>query len=78
MNGFLFDKHLPGKISFTPSLPVIHTSAIGASPSDTQIWPYAKDYHMVIVTKDADFSGRLMVDGSSPKVIHLRFGNMRK
>jgi len=32
----------------------------------------------VIVTKDADFSDRLMVDPSPPKVMHLRFGNMRK
>jgi predicted nuclease of predicted toxin-antitoxin system len=32
----------------------------------------------VIVTKDADFSDRLMLDLSPPKVVHLRFGNMRK
>ncbi|MFM7875515.1 MAG: DUF5615 family PIN-like protein, partial [Microcystis panniformis] len=28
---------------------------------------------MVIVTKDTDFSDRLMLDFSPPKVVHLRF-----
>ncbi|WP_287659116.1 MULTISPECIES: DUF5615 family PIN-like protein [unclassified Microcystis] len=31
-----------------------------------------------MVTKDADFSERLMLDFSPPKVVHLRFGNIRK
>ncbi|MBE9004758.1 DUF5615 family PIN-like protein [Fortiea sp. LEGE XX443] len=78
MNGFLFDENLPSKIQFTPSLPIIHASVLGKSPSDTEIWQYGKDQNLVIVTKDADFSDRLMLDTSPPKVIHLRFGNMRK
>ncbi|MCM0591378.1 MAG: DUF5615 family PIN-like protein [Gloeotrichia echinulata DEX184] len=78
MNGFLFDENLPDKILFTPSLPIIHASALGKSPSDTEIWQYAKEQNLVIVTKDADFSDRLMLDTSPAKVIHLRFGNMRK
>ena len=32
----------------------------------------------MIVTKDVDFSDRLMLDLSPPKVVHLRFGNVRK
>jgi predicted nuclease of predicted toxin-antitoxin system len=78
MNGFLFDENLPTKIQFTPSLTVIHVSILGESPSDSQIWKYAKDRELIIVTKDADFSDRLMLDLSPPKVVHLRFGNMRK
>lgn len=78
MNGFLFDENLPTKIQFIPSLPIIHVSILGNSPSDSQIWEYAKDKKLVIVTKDADFSDRLMVDLFPPKVVHLRFGNMRK
>lgn len=78
MNGFLFDENLPAKIQFTPSFSVIHVSVLGDRPSDTQIWQYAKQNNLAIVTKDADFSDRLMVDSSPPKVVHLRFGNMRK
>jgi predicted nuclease of predicted toxin-antitoxin system len=43
-----------------------------------QIWEYAKQNDLAIVTKDADFSDRFMVDSSPPRVIHLRFGNMKK
>ena len=32
----------------------------------------------MIVTKDVDFSDRLMLDLSPPKVVHLWFGNIRK
>ena len=78
MKGFLFDENLPAKIQFTPSFPVINVSILGKSPSDTQIWEYAKQNGLAIVTKDVDFSDRLMVDSSPPRVVHLRFGNMRK
>jgi len=78
MNGFFFDENLPSKVQFTPSLPIIHASILGNSPSDTCIWQYAKENGLVIVTKDVDFSDRLMLDSSPPKVVHLRFGNMRK
>ena len=78
MNGFLFDENLPAKIQFTSAFPVIHVLALGESPSDTQIWQYAKQNGLAIVTKDADFSDRLMADVSPPKVVHLRFGNMRQ
>ena len=78
MKGFLFDEHLPAKIQFTPAFPVIYVSVLGTSPTDTQIWQYAKHNHLASVSKDADFSDRLMVDSSPPKVVHLRFGNLRK
>ena len=78
MNGFLFDENLPIKIQFTPSLPITNVSALGESPSDTEIWQYARENKLVIATKDVDFSDRLMLDLTPPKVVHLRIGNMRK
>lgn len=78
MNGFLFDEHLPAHLQFTPSWPIIPVGVLGVSPTDTQIWQYAQQHHLVIVTKDADFSDRFMVDASPPNIVHLRFGNMRK
>ena len=78
MKDFLFDENLPVNIRFTPAFPVIHVSVLGESPSDTQIWQYAKQNDLAIVTKDADFSNRFMVDDSPPKVVHLRLGNMRQ
>jgi predicted nuclease of predicted toxin-antitoxin system len=78
MKGFLFDENLPTKILFVPTLPIVHVSILGDSPTDTQIWNYAKEKELVIVTKDADFSDRQMFNMSPPKVVHLRFGNMQK
>ncbi|MFZ2957618.1 MAG: DUF5615 family PIN-like protein [Candidatus Ozemobacteraceae bacterium] len=78
MKGFLFDENLPAKFQFLPSFPIVHVSTLGKSPSDSQIWEYAKQNDFAIVTKDVDFSDRLMVDSSPPKVVHLRLGNMRK
>lgn len=44
---------------------------------DESIWNYAKQNDLVIVTKDADFSDRMLLASSPPRVVHLRFGNMR-
>lgn len=41
-------------------------------------WEYAQANDLVIVTKDADFSDRIIVSSPPPRVVHLRFGNMRK
>lgn len=78
MNGFIFDENLPINVQFTPSLPVLHVTDLGDSLSDTEIWEYAKAQDFVIVTKDADFSDRIIITSPPPRVVHLRFGNMRK
>ncbi len=78
MNGYLFDENLPIHIEFTPSLPVEHVTSLGSSPTDSEIWEYAKLNNLVIVTKDADSSDRIIVSSPPPRVIHLRFGNMKK
>ena len=50
---------------------------IGETWTDSQIWEYARDGDLVIVSKDADFSDRVMVSTPPPRVVHIRFGNMR-
>ena len=37
----------------------------------------ARIHRLVLVTKDADFSGRILLTEPPPKVVHLRFGNLR-
>jgi len=32
---------------------------------------------LVVVTKDADFSNRIMLSAPPPWIVHLRFGNLR-
>lgn len=78
MNGFLFDENLPRRVIFAPSLPVVHAASLGANPTDTQLWEHARSNSLVIVTKDADFSGRIILASPPPWVVHLRFGNLRR
>lgn len=77
MNRFLLDENLPSKPRFRPSLPVLHAKDLGISPSDTDLWVCARARGLVLVTKDADFSGRILLTEPPPKVVHLRFGNLR-
>ena len=77
LTGFLFDENLPAQLRFTPLLPVIHASDLGASRTDTELWVYATAHDLAIVTKDADFSERILLQKPPPKVVHLRFGNLR-
>ena len=37
MKGFLLDENLPTRLRFTPSLPVVPLSTLGASPTDTAV-----------------------------------------
>ncbi|MCI0748053.1 MAG: DUF5615 family PIN-like protein [Verrucomicrobia subdivision 3 bacterium] len=78
MKGFLLDENLPKRVQFTPSLPVLFVSQVGSSPTDTQVWEFARQRELVIVSKDADFAERLITHQPPPWVIHLRFGNLRK
>jgi predicted nuclease of predicted toxin-antitoxin system len=78
LTGFLFDENLPWRRSFVPSLPVTITTALGASPTDSTIWNHARGHSLVIVTKDADFSHRIMLSTPPPWIVHLRFGNLRR
>jgi len=60
------------------TLAIEHVTNLGSSPTDTEIWEYAKQNNLVIVTKDADFSDRIIVSSPPPRVIHIKFGNMKK
>ena len=78
MNGFLFDENLPQHIEVDTPNKIMHVLDLGKSLTDTEIWNYAKHNHLTIVTKDTDFSDRIVISKPPPKVVHFRFGNMRK
>ena len=82
MKGFLLDENLPGQLAFTSALPVIHALDLGDHLTDSELWLLAKSRHLVIVTKDADFSDRILVSTPPPPpppwIVHLLFGNMRR
>lgn len=45
--------------------------------SDGSIWQYALENNLIIVTKDADFSNRIIQTTPPPRVIHLRLFNLK-
>jgi predicted nuclease of predicted toxin-antitoxin system len=76
MQRFLIDVNLPRKFRVWHSENFIHQFELDPFASDADIWEYAKKHDLTIVTKDSDFSGRILLLGAPPKIIHLRIGNM--
>jgi predicted nuclease of predicted toxin-antitoxin system len=77
MPRFLIDVNLPYYFSLWHGEDFIHQRDIDDEWTDEEIWDYASEHNLIIVTKDADFSHRIIFHTPPPKIIHIRFGNMR-
>ena len=77
MAKFLIDANLPYRFSLWNSEEFIHRYDVNSSETDDQIWEYAKERKLTIVTKDSDFSDRILFSNPPPRIIHIRIGNMR-
>lgn len=77
MSGFLIDVNLPHHFSLWNQPNYIHQGNLNKEWSDRQIWQYAKEKNLAIVTKDSDFYHAILNSDPPPRVIHLRIGNMR-
>jgi predicted nuclease of predicted toxin-antitoxin system len=60
MNGFLIDENLPNHLTVGAGRLVLHVRDLGLSLSDSEVWDHARANDLVIVSKDADFSYRIM------------------
>lgn len=78
MTGYLLDENLPETLVLPATLPVQHVHSLGRSVSDSSVWEHAKAHDLVIVSKDTDFSQRVLVSSPPPRVVHLRIGNMKR
>jgi len=74
---YLIDVNLPYHFSIWNKPEYIHQKDISDDWSDDKIWEYAKEHSLTIVSKDSDFSNRIMLKEPPPKIIHIRIGNMR-
>jgi predicted nuclease of predicted toxin-antitoxin system len=45
------------------------------SASDREVWEYARDHDLALVSKDSDFRQLAFLHGPPPKVVWLRVGN---
>ena len=77
MPKFLIDVNLPYYFSLWNSEDYIHQKDINDESKDEEIWEYAKIRNLTIVTKDSDFSNKILLRKPPPKVIHIRIGNMK-
>jgi predicted nuclease of predicted toxin-antitoxin system len=77
MAKYLIDANLPYYFSSWNNVDYLHVKDLDDSWSDDQIWEYAKREQLIIITKDADFSLKVLYKGAPPKVIHFKTGNMK-
>jgi predicted nuclease of predicted toxin-antitoxin system len=74
---FLIDANLPYYLSIWDSTEFVHQKDIDDEWKDSQIWKFAMENNLTIVTKDIDFSNKILFHNPPPKVIHIRYGNMK-
>lgn len=73
---FLVDVNLPKHFSFFNADNFQFVIDINGKADDRDIWQYAKEHDLVILTKDSDFYDRCLIDADSPKVVYFQLGNM--
>src|SRR5690606_16532387 len=76
MARYLVAVNLPRFFSQWSSPAYIHQLDIEATLPDQLIWQYAKESDLTIISKDSDFSNRILLTDHPPKVIDIRLGNL--
>ncbi|HEU4497355.1 MAG TPA: DUF5615 family PIN-like protein [Flavobacterium sp.] len=74
-HSYLVDVNLPKYFSFFNEGSYIFVSDINLTMPDSEIWNYALQNDLVILTKDADFYNRFLISENAPKVIYFQLGN---
>ena len=77
MKKYLIDVNLPRYFSLWSSDEYEHVVNINDELKDSEIWLYAKQQQLTIVTKDSDFSELVLLNEPPPRVIHIKFGNFK-
>lgn len=77
MSKFLIDVNLPRRIKCWQGADFEYVVDIDDGWTDSKIWEYARIHELTVVSKDADFSHRIVLASPPPRVIHIKVGNMR-
>ena len=77
MHRYLIDVNLPYYFSVWHGADYVHVHDLNDRWTDSELWAYAKDHGLTIVSKDADFGDRVLVSEPPPRVIHIKLGNMK-
>ncbi len=77
MTRFLIDVNLPYYFSIWRGPDYVHVRDLDDEWTDSQVWKHAKQADLTIVTKDTDFSDRVLLSTPPPRVIHGMFPGSR-
>lgn len=77
MMKFLVDVNLPKYFSLWNNGEYIFQIDLNPKDSDLIIWNYAKENNLTIITKDSDFSNKILITEPPPKIIHIKVGNIK-
>jgi predicted nuclease of predicted toxin-antitoxin system len=77
MQRYIIDANLPYYFSLWRDEVYEHVIDIDPNMKDGEIWAYAREHNLTIVTKDADFSELVLLNTPPPRVIHIKLGNMK-
>lgn len=77
MKKYIVDANLPYYFSVWHDDNYVHVKDINDEWEDEEIWEYAKDQDLTIITKDSDFSDKILFHVPPPRVIHIKFGNVK-
>ena len=74
---FIVDLNLPYHFELWHNPRFIHVKDLNDEWTDEEIWEYSKKRDLIIITKDVDFSNKIIVKNPPPKVIHIKVGNLK-
>ena len=77
MKKYLVDANLPSKVKVWQTDEFEFVSLINDEWTDSEVWDYARQNNLTIISKDSDFSHRIIVSKPPPKIIHIKIGNMK-
>lgn len=72
---FLIDVNLPYFFGLWNNDSFLHQIDLDKKATDSNIWEYAIKNNLTIITKDSDFSSRILLSNPPPKVIHIKIRN---
>lgn len=73
---FLIDVNLPKYFGYFNTEEFEFVCDLNLKMSDSEIWDYALDNDLIIVTKDTDFYTKFLLSEIAPKIIYLVIGNL--
>lgn len=65
---FLIDENLPYRFKLWNTINSVHVFDLDNISSDEEIWLFATQNNLTIISKDADFSDKIITKSPPPKV----------